>query len=250
MEEWGCRGVRKVFENLDWHELYLGREVGRGGYKHIQFCADCAGDLEQYASKNNLGWHIEKCVSWELSINYCRKEGDYSYFGNSIEERTFRAIRRREFNKFQKDICNSIRDVDDRKITVWIDRKGSQGKSTLLYIMERAGKWFSIPRTEQSANRINDFVAMHYNNEEVIVLDLARAKKLHSDQAEVLEDIKDGLIKSSKYQGTTRFIKGVKVLVYTNQWIPKDTYKMLTEDRWDIHVVGSDESEESGDCSR
>nr|WCR62288.1 MAG: replication associated protein [ssDNA virus sp.] len=235
-QEWSLRAVVHVLKKLDLHECILGEEVGNGGYRHIQYCVDCAGDLEQYADSNILGWHVEKCISWDESIRYCRKEGRYHYFGNSIEEREFRRIRIRENNDFQKSILDSVQNQNDRSITVWIDRVGGQGKSTLLYLMERAGQWFAIPRTELSANRMNDFVAMHYKNEEVIVLDIPRAQELTEEQAFVLEDIKDGLIKSAKYQGTTRFIKGVKVLVYTNQWVPNKTYKMLTEDRWDIHA--------------
>lgn len=233
-QEWGLRAVVRVLKKLDLRECWLGEEIGAGGYRHIQYCVDIGGDLEQYNNSNLLGWHVENAISWNECINYCRKEGRYHYFGDSIEEREFRRIRARKSNEFQESILRSIKNQNDRAITVWIDRVGGQGKSTLLYIMERERKWFSIPRTELTANRMNDFVAMHYNNEEVIVLDIPRASKLSEEQAFVLEDLKDGLVKSAKYQGTTRFIKGVKLLVYTNQWLPKKTYEMLTEDRWDI----------------
>lgn len=244
MSHWSIGGIKAVFKRLDLHELYVGREVGKGGFNHYQFCADCAGDLEEYAKRNSLGWHIEKCISWDISKNYCRKEGNYSYFGDSIEEGTFRGIRDRTWRNVQMAILDSLTHQNDRQITVWVDRKGSAGKSSLLYTMERNGKWCSIPRTEQQPNRMNDYVAMHYENEEVIVLDLARARRLEVEQTEVLEDIKDGLVKSTKYEGHKRFIKGVKLLVYTNNWIPYESYTALTKDRWDIHVIPKEEEEE------
>lgn len=77
---------------------------------------------------------------------------------------------------------------------------------------------------------------MHYANEDVIWIDLPRGRKIDEDMATLLEDIKDGLIISAKYQGTKKMTRGVKVLVTTNNWIPPEAYKSLTKDRWDILV--------------
>lgn len=236
MEKWTKGGVVKICKSLDLHELYLGEEVGTGGFQHYQYCVDCAGDLEQYAENNNLGWHVERCISWELSVEYCRKENKYHYFGDSIEERTYRTIQHRTLNDFQKIIDYESRRSDLRIITVFIDRDGCGGKSSILYNKVRNGEWLAIPRTEQQPNRMNDYVCAYYKNESTVVLDLARAKVLQPEQTEVLEDIKDGLVQSTKYEGKKRFMKGVNVIVFTNQWIPKKTYEMLTEDRWNIWI--------------
>ena len=82
-----------------------------------------------------------------------------------------------------------------------------------------------------------DYIAMHYDNQPVIWIDLPRSRLVDKDLAECLEDIKDGLIASAKYEGTLRFIRGVKVIVTTNHWVDKTAYKMLSTDRWDVFTA-------------
>nr|QJQ37764.1 replication-associated protein [Cressdnaviricota sp.] len=85
----------RLLNLLDLHEAYIGRETGNRGFQHYQCCIDCAGDLERFNREHNLGWHVETCISWECSKNYCRKTGNYRYVGDSIEEREFNRISRR-----------------------------------------------------------------------------------------------------------------------------------------------------------
>lgn len=227
-----------VYEKLDGKELYAGREVGRSGYKHYQFCMDCSGDLEKFVIDYSLGWHVERAVDWESSKNYCRKTNDYLYLGNSIEERSHRWNERRSVLPIWRTVIAKVVRQNDRQITVWIDRKGGVGKSSLFYILARRGIGFPIPRSDCTPTRLLDFIASKYNNEKVILIDLPRSRKIDVDLAEVLEDVKDGLIASAKYQGTTKFIKGVKVLVATNHLIEYSAYNSLTIDRWDLIVDG------------
>lgn len=237
MGHWNVDSIKSVFQNLDGHELYLGRETGKGGFRHYQFCMDCAGDLEKYANNNSLGWHIESAVDWEKSKAYCRKTGDYLYFGDSIEERYYQWIKSKGVLPIWKSFGASVVCQNDRQITVWVDTQGGASKSTWCYLVERRGKCLSVPRTEQNPTRISDYVAMHYDNEPLIVVDIPRDDKITPSLCKALEDIKDGKISSAKYQGTRRFIKGVKILVFTNHWIPKETYAALSEDRWIVRSI-------------
>lgn len=237
MEKWNLDGIQQVFKSLDGHELIVGEEIGKGGFRHYQFCMDCAGDLEQYSDDNSLGWHVEKCVSWDDSVRYCEKDGRYHYFGSSIEEREYKRIKSRRVLPLWKHIVASLVRQNDREITYWCDKRGGRAKSTLIYILARRGIVFPIPRAECEPRRILDYIAMNYNGERVIALDLPRRQKLNWDWVEALEDIKDGLIASSKYQGRVRFIKGVRILVTANKYIPEELYKELTEDRWDVWDV-------------
>lgn len=234
MAEWGEEAIRRVFDRLDGHELYLGRETGKGGFKHYQYCMDCAGDLERYANNNYLGWHIELCVDWEKSKNYCRKSGNYLYIGDSIEERYYNWAIGRNPLPIWRDWGCSIARQNDRGITVWVDTDGGNAKSTFSYLVERRGKAFSIPATEQKPKNIIDYTAMHYDNEPMIIVDIPRAVSITKELCNALETLKDGKLESAKYHGTKRFIKGVKILVFTNHFIPQEIYKTLTEDRWEI----------------
>lgn len=242
-ENFSGRTIRRILTRTDLHWAIVGREVGDGGFHHWQFAVDCASDLEDLNRKLGLGWHIEKCIDWEKSVRYCRKDGRYFLVGDAPRsERMYQRYKNGRFilNHNQLEILRSIRHQNDRCISVWIDRKGSSGKSTLGYLEEIGGRWLSVPRTEQSAVKIMDFIAMHYDGEKAICLDLPRDKSLTPALCGVLEDLKDGNVKSAKYQGTKLFIRGVKVVVFTNNWIPNKAYNSLSRDRWDIHIIGDD----------
>lgn len=239
----------RLLQLMDLHEAYIGRETGKRGYRHYQCCIDCAGDLLRFNSEHQLGWHIENCVSWGDSVQYCRKTGNYRYLGNRIEEREFRRIERRPPSIVGKRIQQHIDKQNDREISICVDTIGGTGKSTYGYLHVRSGQWFTVPRTEETPVRIMDFIARHYDNEEVIWIDLPRTLKVDSRMAECLEDIKDGLIASAKYEGSIRLIRGVKILVTTNHWIEKEAYKTLSQDRWDIFTALPRDSD-SGDSTR
>lgn len=243
---WSGRAIRIVLGAVDLHWAIVGRELGKGGFDHWQFAVDCAGELESYVKQNDIGWHVEKCIDWNKAVRYCRKDGRYFLCGNPpSSERMYRAYKCGKFrlNTIQSEILRSIRHQSDRTITVWIDRKGSSGKSTLGYLEEIGGRFLSVPRTEQSAVKLMDFIAMHYDGEKVICIDLPRDRELTPALCGVLEDTKDGNVKTSKYQGTKVFIRGVKVVVFTNNYIPSKAYKSLSADRWDIHVIKEEDNE-------
>lgn len=228
---------------LDLHEYVIGEEIGAGGFHHYQFAIHCAGDLREYCTKNSLGWHIEDCVSWDKSKIYCRKGNKIHEFGDTLEFKEYVRIRNFRPNKLQMAIDQSIKHQNDRAVTVWIDRKGSNGKSVWSYLNKRRGRVFTIPRSEQSANRIMDYIAQCYDGEEIIQLDLPRNNTLTKEQAEVIEQVKDGDISSAKYHGVSRNIRGVKMLITTNNGIPYRTWSSLTEDRWDVHYWKEDHEE-------
>lgn len=227
----------RLLQLLDLHEAYIGREVGARGFAHYQCCIDCASDLQRFNTEHSLGWHVEDCISWNDAKNYCRKTDNYRYIGDSIEEREYNRIRHRPANITAKRLQEHIRNQSDRAISICVDTVGGTGKSTFGYLSARRGQMFVVPRTAESPVRIMDYIAMHYDNEPVIWIDLPRSRVVDKDLAECLEDIKDGIIASSKYEGCLRFIRGVKVLVTTNHWVDKTAYKMLSADRWDIFTA-------------
>lgn len=243
MEDWNEDGIKAVFKSLDGHELYAGRETGRGGFKHYQFALDCAGDLEQYGSANNLGWHIEPCIAWDKAVDYARKTGNYLYIGNSFEEREYQRLIRRPRLGIWFNIIRSVAAAGDRSITVWIDRAGGHGKSSLTYILVRRGKAILVPRTELHPGRMRDFICLHWSGERIIIVDLPRQQEVTPELCNILEDMKDGLMTSGKYGGDRKFMKGVRILVFTNNWVPKDAYESLSKDRWDTHIIDKDGTE-------
>lgn len=240
-ENWGT--IKRVLMGLDLHEYVIGEEVGRGGFHHFQFAIHTAGDLREYCESNSLGWHIEDAVDWDKSKIYCRKGGKVHEYADTIEYQEFVRINKFRANTLQLAIDRSIDHQNDRAVTVWVDRQGGNGKSVWSYLNKRRGRVFTIPRSEQSAARIMDYIAQCYDGEEIIQIDLPRNNTLTKEQAEVIEQVKDGDISSAKYHGVSRNIRGVKMLITTNNGIPYRTWCSLTEDRWDVHYWKEDHEE-------
>lgn len=153
LDRWPKPAIKRMVQQLDLHEAILGWETGQSGYRHCQFAIDCATDLHEFNTKNQLGWHIEDCISWDDAVDYCRKSGCYTYFGDSREEPEFRRITGRGNTEFVADIERRLKNQNDRQITVAIDRIGSSGKSTNGYLHVRRGDWFAVPRLESEPRR-------------------------------------------------------------------------------------------------
>lgn len=183
--------IKRVLRAVDTKRSVVGEEIGSAGFRHFQLCIDCSGDLENYSRNNNLGWHIEPCISWSRSLAYCRKEGHYHDYG--FNDRRFLI---EHFREDQRTVIEHLNNQGDRTITVWINPSGSIGKTSMLYNLARVGKILPIPRTDKAPHRIMDFCAMMYEDEDIICLDLPRNDVLTKDQAGTLESIKDGLLVS------------------------------------------------------
>lgn len=232
-EKWNIDGIRKVLGNLDVKEAYIGREVGAGGFKHYQYAIDCSGDLREYADYNSLGWHIEDCISWDKSVEYCRKSGNYVYIGDSREEKYYQWLGRRGLMPIWKSALSKLASQNDRQIDCWVDVDGHSGKSTTNYLLQRRGFAFCV----DGDKHVKENIAMNYNNEPIMIIDIPRAEAIDTELASLLESLKDGIIATGKYQGSKIYFRGVKILVFTNHFIPEGVYKKLTEDRWRVFSV-------------
>lgn len=238
-EKWNIDGIKQVLRNLDVKEAYIGTETGKGGFKHYQFCVNCGGDLEEYASDNSLGWHIENCVSWEKSVDYCRKDGNYVYLGKSREEQYYFWAKGRGLRPIWLSALSKLASQNDREIDIWIDSNGHHGKSFTNYLLQRRGVAFCV----DGDSRLMENIAMNYDNEPLMIVDIPRAEKIDADLISTLEKLKDGIISTGKYQGSKKYIRGCKILVFTNHFIPKELYKKLTPDRWRTYSVEAWEKE-------
>lgn len=232
-EKWNIDGIKAALRNLDVKEAYIGNEVGKGGFKHYQFAIDCGGDLLEYASDNNLGWHIENCVSWDESVQYCRKTGNYVYLGNSREERYYNWAKGRGLLPIWKYALSKLASQNDRQIDIWIDTEGGHGKSFTNYLLQRRGFAFCV----DGDKRLIENIAMNFDNEPIMVVDIPRAETIDTDLVKTLENLKNGIVATGKYQGSKKYFRGTKILVFTNHYIPSEVYKKLTEDRWRKHSV-------------
>lgn len=86
-------------------------------------------------------------------------------------------------------------------------------------------------RNKTSADRIIADLCSKMEKERrpYVLIDIPRAAKVTDGLIEALESIKDGLLDDDRYSGTTINVRGVKVLVMTNNKI--ENLSKLSRDR-------------------
>lgn len=202
--------------------------MGKDGYRHYQTrLVSNRHDFFEWCKIMLPGAHVEK-ASTELD-QYERKSG---LFLCSKDTNQIRQVRFGTLRENQKEILRKVDSQNDRQIDVFYDPAGNHGKSWLTIHLWERGEGFVVPRSDATAGKLSAFICSGYRGQKYVIIDLPRASKPSRELYECLEDTKDGLVFDHRYSGTTRNIRGCKLIVFTNHKL--DT-KLLSYDRWRFH---------------
>lgn len=220
-------------------DRYLfGEEVGNSGTPHLQgvvyFKSPRSFKSVRKFFKNN---HIEPCKNWKASLNYCSKDGE-TY--TNVEEKKTR--KERLLNKYTtvtwKPWQQSVLDIieqkaDDRTVNWYWDTKGNCGKSFLCkYLYLKYDAIIADGKKDNVFNQIKLWLDNHKDNEDpnLIILDIPRHSMEYINYG-VLEQIKNGMIYSGKYEGGVCVFESPHVFVFSNS---KPIESKFSLDRWNI----------------
>lgn len=226
----------EYFKSQDCHKWIIALEHGSGGLEHWQLRwkqrgIDTKEGKQNYFNAFKLRFpqaHLEFTDNW---CDYERKEGNFIC---SSDTDAIRKIRFGVLRDIQHEILDEVRNQSDREIDVWLDKKGNHGKTWLsIHLFER-GRALLVPRYCTTAREISNFICSSYTGQEYIIIDIPRASKPKKELYEAMEEIKDGVVSDPRYSGKTRNIRGVKLIVFTNN--PLDE-KSLSRDRWRLHGI-------------
>lgn len=231
----------RFFEAYDIHKWILGRETGKGGYKHwqVRFQTSAFDKAEKVEDILEIKeWfkqaHVLKASdTWE----YETKSGDYFRDDDNPE------ILRQRFGKFrdvQQRVIEAVYRTNDREIVVWVTEEGNVGKSWLCgALWERRKAHYILPQNT-AKGLIQDCASEVINNGKrpIIVIDIPRTWKWTEELYCAIETIKDGLIKDPRYNSRTINIRGTKLLILCNS---RPQLDKLSRDRWLI-LTGADAS--------
>lgn len=171
--------------------------------------------------------HIEPMKDYFASIKYCTKKDDTYREGPWNEKSIF--IKTIEPNReWQQDLfIDLIQEPDPRKIIWYVDINGGKGKSSFAkYMNIKEGA--IVIRNGKTAD-----IAYMYKGERIVIIDLSRSVEYRFNY-EVLEQLKDGMLMSSKYESNFKCFNNPHVVVFSN-WYPDKT--KLSNDRWDIREL-------------
>lgn len=225
------RLIKLLIETSDCKQWIIAKETGKGGYEHWQIRLKTSDDNFFNKCKEWIPQaHIEEANDlWD----YERKEG---VFWTSEDTEEILKCRFGELNPFQKKIMKDISKQSVRCVDTYYDPKGCSGKTFLTVHLWEKGKALVVPRASTTAEKLSAFVCSAWEGEPIIIIDLPRARKPTAELYEAIEEIKDGLVFDHRYQGKTRNIRGVKVIVFTNH---KLDLSKLSADRWNLHGVAT-----------
>lgn len=223
--------LKIMMEELDAKKWIIARESGKSGYKHWQCRFSLSGDLREWNERNGLGWHIEDANDvWE----YEQKDGNYWCSWDTVEALKFR---RGRFRKSQMDLIRSVSNQTDRMVTIWIDPDGAWGKTWAFLRGVMEGWVLPVPAEGISPQRLGGWIKSALRpGQRIIWIDIPRGTILDPKIWSVIEQTK-GIAYEWRYQSTWQLTIGMKILVTTNNELPKEHLKLLSADRWDIHHI-------------
>lgn len=201
-------------------------EEGANGYKHFQGCFSLKNKEYLGTVKNLIRYdiHLESCKSWFASVNYVTK--DMTRIGGPWSHDTVWIKIPQKLLKWQEEVVESIKlPPDDRTICWYWSEQGNIGKTTLckyLAVMHQA-----TILTNASGKDIAYALPDH---PKIVCFNLVRSQETYFNYT-ALEEVKDGLMFSSKYKSKTRIFNSPHVLVFAN-WQP--CKEKLSSDRWVI----------------
>lgn len=187
--------------------------------------------------------------SWARNVIYCTKDiekhGDWSrVFGNCPEANRWKpweqAVMDDEYANvkwwpWQEECLKIARaPADPRKVHWFWEPTGKSGKSYLM-------KWMFLNfrcilgggKKADVFYQVQKHFEVHSLAPQLVLLDIPRASQKFCSYG-VMEDLKNGMVSASKYEGGRYAFKSPVLIVFSNE-LP--AFEMMSEDRWDIHRI-------------
>lgn len=226
-------------------------ETGENGTPHLQGV---------YKSKSPIKWstlkkkfpeiHWEKTKSWKDAIKYCSKEETRTgkiYKSDdikiTIKPKIKDPLEGVELYDYQKKVLKLLKKEPNERHVYWFwEDTGNMGKSSLvkhIYLKYEGNVVIANGKGNDVRNQIN----MHINGDpkkgtegkelKIAILDISRTCEEFVSY-EVIEQIKNGLLYSGKYEGGICCFNSPHVIIFAN-FEPK--YEALSADRWKVYHI-------------
>lgn len=207
-------------------------ERGEGGFLHWQMEISLLRKHRLNEVKNLIGRsdvHLEPTKNYFAAQKYCSK-AESRVAGPWTEKSVWiDTIQQEQLHDWQRvleaELCGP---VPKRKIVWYTDFQGGAGKTefTKYMIVKHAACGLNNAKTADIAYAIKEDV-------KIVIFNLARTLEGKVNY-QAIEQVKDGLIFSAKYESTTKVFNSPHLVVFANFNPDLDA---LSKDRWDIRVL-------------
>lgn len=220
-------------------DYVLAKEVGTQGTRHLQCCVKWKNPRSFSGMKKAFPRaHIEVCKNWKASVQYCKKDGDYScghVETDHKDEYTRYMVQKYKdtvWKPWQQNIIEIINSEPDERTVYWFwEPEGNIGKSYLCKYLD--WKYDAIIANGKQADVFNQY-RMHLEEvktqPKIAIIDIPRSHQEYVCYS-TMEKIKDGLVYSGKYEGMKLRLIPHHLIVLAN--FEPDKSK-LSSDRWQI----------------
>jgi hypothetical protein len=209
-------------------------ETGEEGTRHLQGSIS----LKTKQRLSNMK-EIDNRMHWEATRNvtcadaYCCKEETRS--GEVYKWERVKLFKRTSTKfdnlKPRKDIMKIVSKEPDNRTINWIwSEKGKVGKTSTASFLERNYEGVCVANGKGADIKMSVINHLETNDLDVLIVNVPRQNQGYVNYG-VLEEIKDGLIYSGKYEGGFANIEYPHVIVLANFEPELD---MMSEDRWNV----------------
>lgn len=229
------------------HKYFFGEEIApTTGTPHLQGYIEFNWPVKFSTLKKNFPkMHFKSPNgSREHNINYCSKYGEtpkeklHSNFPPSVKEIVLQTEYPEDivWKPFQKQVLDILDLEPDRRKIFWFhEPTGNIGKS---YLCKYLGLTRNIILADGKKNDVFNQVKTELDNDKIpniIILDIPRTSHNYINYG-VIENLKNGMIFSGKYEGGLCIFPIPHVIIFSNE--PPDL-SCLSKDRWCVHHINS-----------
>lgn len=220
----------------------IGKEVGKSGTPHLQGYVEFKKKMRPKSSFNErIHWEKAKGCA-KSNHDYCSKDGNVIWrkgYPPKWAMKPIKVLDRGQLYPWQKQICEAIEvEPDDRTIWWFWSKKGNLGKTTFAkYLCMRHDATVLAGKGADVRNGVCEYVKRNGFTPHLVVYPIPRSYNADYLSYESIENIKDMLFYSGKFEGGMVCGNCPHVVIFAN--IPPQTEKM-SGDRWKVFEIHDD----------
>lgn len=215
-------------------------ETGENGTPHLQGVFKSGSSINFDTLKKKfpkVHWEVTK--TWKDAVAYCSKEETRTgliYHSDDIvlKKPLIDPLHGLELYEWQSKILTLLETEPDNRSIYWYwDDEGNIGKSSLvkhIYLKYRNSVIIANGKGTDVRNQINRHINEEGKEILVAILDISRSVENYVSY-EVIEQIKNGLMYSGKYEGGICVFNPPHVIIFANF---EPDYSALSADRWKV----------------
>ncbi len=230
--------INTTFLSKKWKYIF-GKEIGEKKTPHLQGYFEAKNAVSFATVKKIMPRANIRKARGDLKANfkYCSKDGDYTTnidlttHREKLKQICLKKYKNVQWKPWQQQILNILKEEPDpRKIHWFYEPTGNTGKSFLCkYIALKYECIICEGKKNDIFNQVNIAIEAE-KTPKIILLDIPRTSQEYVNYA-ALEQLKNGLMYSGKYEGGQCIFPEPHVIAFNNV---KPNKEALSEDRWEI----------------